>query len=211
MRNLDIKVKKSLSWDSFATLLGTLNHLTCLSLYGHGDVPQKIVDMQGFPFYQHLESLSLRQEWKKPTFSRLSLSPEVGMFPIHVTVLILTNFQFQDDPLPVLEKLRSLRMLRLFEEQANRKMNCSAGGFQQLRQLEFENLRLEEWEIEAGSMPILEDITLRYCPNLKVPLGLRYLSNLKELKISMCETFEKAEHANEIRNMCKLTCSLHLY
>lgn len=41
------------------------------------------------------------------------------MFSIYVTELTLENLQFQDDPLPVLEKLRSLRVLQLAGEKAN--------------------------------------------------------------------------------------------
>ncbi|XP_078149142.1 disease resistance protein RPP13-like [Carex rostrata] len=197
LRYLAIKVENSFSWDIMAKLLDTLNHLTDLYLRG-SEVPQTIVEMQRFPFYQHLQSLCLQEESSSPN-NKLSL--EVGMFPIHVTVLQLYGLQFKEDPLPVLEKLRSLRSLVLDKEE-NRKMSCSDGGFQQLHQLWFRSLtNLEEWEIKAGAMPILNEVNLHFCHKLRVPLGLQYLSNLKQLKILSCN--ELNEHKDEIRNICE--------
>ncbi|XP_078149111.1 disease resistance protein RPP13-like [Carex rostrata] len=197
LRDLDIKVENSFSWDVMAKLLDTLNHLTRLYLHG-SEVPQTIVEMQRFPFYQHLQSLMLREE-SSSLNNKLSL--EVRMFPIHVTVLQLYDLQFKEDPLPVLEKLRSLRLL-LLEGEVNRKMSCSDGGFQQLHDLCFRSLtNLEEWEIKAGAMPILNNVYLFDCDKLRVPLGLQYLSNLKQLNIISCT--ELNEHKDEIRNICK--------
>ncbi|XP_078158266.1 putative disease resistance RPP8-like protein 2 isoform X2 [Carex rostrata] len=198
LRDLHIKVESSFSWDVMAKLLDTLNHLTHLVLCGC-QVPQTIVEMQRFPFYQYLQYLYLRDLSPSPN----KLSPEVGMFPIHITELTLQGIQFKEDPLPVLEKLRSLRVLWLWSEQVNRKMSCSDGGFQQLHQLNFLRLpNLEEWEIEAGAMPILKEVKLWDCKKLRVPLGLQYLSNLKELEVDACS--ELKEHEDEIRNnICK--------
>ncbi|XP_078158273.1 disease resistance protein RPP13-like [Carex rostrata] len=198
LRFIDIKVESSFSWDLMAELLGTLNHLTHLKLRA-SEVPQTIVEMQRFPFYQDLQSLILKEHSPSPNNE---LSPEVGMFPIHVTELVLSGLQFKEDPLPMLEKLRSLRVLWLEREEVNQKMSCSAGGFQQLHELLFSNLtNLEEWEIKAGAMPILKVVTLRECKKLRVPLGLQYLSNLKQLSIDRCN--ELNEHEDEIRNICK--------
>ncbi|XP_078152566.1 putative disease resistance RPP8-like protein 2 [Carex rostrata] len=199
LRDLDIGGDSSFTWDLVAKLLGTLNHLTSLSLCGL-EVPQKIVEMQRFPFYQHLQSLCLVDKGPSPD-NKLSL--EVAMFPIHVTTITLFGIQFNEDPLPVLEKLRSLRMLLLISENENRKMSISAGGFQQLHELMFYGLtNLAEWEIMEGAMPILKVVKLNYCAKLRVPLGLQYLSSLKELHVDNCS--ELKENADEIRNdICK--------
>ncbi|XP_078158271.1 disease resistance protein RPP13-like isoform X2 [Carex rostrata] len=198
LRYLAIKVESLFSWDLMAKLLDTLNHLTHLVLRG-SDVPQTIVEMQRFPLYQHLQSLSILEESSSPN----KLSPEVGMFPNHVTQLLLYGLQFKEDPLSVLEKLRSLRVLVLYGEEVNRKMSCSAGGFQQLHELRFDRLNnLEEWEIKAGAMPILKVARLPRCNKLRVPLGLQYLSNLQKLKVTGCNELKK--HEDEIRNnICK--------
>ncbi|XP_078158272.1 disease resistance protein RPP13-like [Carex rostrata] len=199
LRDLVIEVENNFSWDVMANFLDTLNHLTYLYLRG-SEVPQTIVEMQRFPFYQHLPSLTLHEESSSPNNK---LSPEVGMFPIHVTNLKLKNLQFKEDPLPVLEKLRNLRWLWLQGGEANRKMICSVGGFQQLHELWFFGLNnLEEWEIKAGAMPILKEVKLWDCNKLRVPLGLQYLSNLKELEVSRCSELKK--HKDEIHNnICK--------
>ncbi|XP_078150694.1 disease resistance protein RPP13-like [Carex rostrata] len=198
VRDLDILVESSFSWDLIAQLLDTLKHLTCLHLFGH-KVPPEIVNMQRFSFYQHLQSLYLVD--RSPSPSNL-LPVEIIMFPKHVTELTLVGLQFKEDPMPVLEKLCNLKMLCLEGEEANRRMSCSAGGFQQLHQLNFVSLKnLEEWEIKEDAMSILEIVTLDHCSNLRVPLGLQYLSNLKELKVNKCSDLEK--HAKKIHNICK--------
>ncbi|XP_078162254.1 disease resistance protein RPP13-like [Carex rostrata] len=199
VRDLEIYVESSFSWDLIAKLLDTLNHLTSLNLVGQ-EVPQKIVEMQRFSFYQHLQSLDLL-EYSGSLNNKLS--PVVGMFPIHITNIALRNLQFKEDPFPVLEKLRCLRKLVLMGEKVNRKMSCSTGGFQQLHELEFYSLdNLDEWEIKAGAMPILQVVILDGCDKLRVPLGLQYLSNLKTIKVYRC--IELYYHKDEIRNdICK--------
>ncbi|XP_078170456.1 disease resistance protein RPP13-like isoform X1 [Carex rostrata] len=194
LRSLGIEVESSFSWDLFAKLLDTLKHLTSLSLDGY-QVPLEIVNMQRFPFYQDLQYLHLIDHFPN------KLSLQVGMFPIHITELTLSGLQFNVDPLPVLEKLCNLRLLYLFGQE-NQKMSCSAGGFKQLHELMFYELgNLEELEIKSGAMPILKQVTLNSCDKLGVPLGLQYLSNLKELEVLECRKLK--EHADEIRDICK--------
>ncbi|XP_078159156.1 disease resistance protein RPP13-like [Carex rostrata] len=198
VRDLEILVERSFSWDLFAKFLGTLKHLTCLKLLGN-EVPEKIVSMQRFPFYEHLQSLTV---WEQSPLLNNKFLPEVGMFPIHLTELTLIGLQFVEDPLSVLEKLQSLRMLSLEGEKANQKMSCSAGGFQQLHELYFTGMfNLEEWEIMADGMPKLKILRLEYCFKLGVPLGLQYLSNLKEVSVFDCSEIRK--HEDEIRDICK--------
>ncbi|XP_078170454.1 disease resistance protein RPP13-like [Carex rostrata] len=197
LRSLGIEVESSFSWDLFAMLLDTLKHLTSLELSGY-QVPLEIVNMQRFPFYQHLQSLYLH-DMSPSVENKLLL--QVGMFPIHITELLLYDLQFNVDPLSVLEKLCNLRRLWLWKQE-NQKMSCSAGGFKQLHELEFMDLgNLEEWEIKLGAMPILKQVTLNSCEKLGVPLGLQYLSNVKELEVIRCT--ELNEHADEIRDICK--------
>ncbi|XP_078153121.1 uncharacterized protein LOC144548322 [Carex rostrata] len=184
---------RSFSWDLTAKLLDTLKHLTRLTLAGY-EVPPEIVDMR-------------RAVWIRIRY-QFWLSLEVGMFPIHITELKLNNFKFMDDPLVVLENLRSLRVLELAHSQVGFMMSCSAGGFQQLHQLQFVGLNnLEKLEIKAGAMPMLKVMMLSYCNNLQVPLGLRYLSNLKELNISWCHKLKKDEI--NIQDVCKHVPSIN--
>ncbi|XP_078170455.1 disease resistance protein RPP13-like [Carex rostrata] len=205
LRNLDIEVKSSFSWVLFAKLLDTLKHLTSLVLIGY-QMPLEIVNMQRFPFYRHLQSLCLTDV--SPSVEN-KLSLQVGMFPIHITELTLGSLQFNVDPLSVLERLCNLRQLSLVK-QDNQKMSCSAGGFKQLHELEFMDLsNLEELEIRSGAMPILKEVRLLSCRMLGVPLGLQYLSNLKNLKVEFCTKLN--EHADEIRDICKHVPSIMFY
>lgn len=91
------------------------------------------------------------------------------------------------DPMGILEKLPSLRILLLrFNAYEGSKMVCSANGFPQLETLTLESLdTLEEWEIE-GAMPCLKTLGLVFLEKLKmIPEGLKSVATIQELKIDV--------------------------
>ncbi|KAJ4768622.1 Disease resistance protein (CC-NBS-LRR class) family [Rhynchospora pubera] len=202
---LDFRTSNGFQWNTIVALLGTLEHLLSLGINGD-DASLNIIDMKGFPFYHHLQELSLSSNTKK-------IALHHGMFPIHLTTLIL-ELQFQQDPMPVLEKLQRLRFLSL-RCCNGEQLCCSTGGFGQLEELMIDNLcELEELKIEKGAMPMLKTFYVYNCPLLHVPPGLQHLTLLEEIKWSgpaMNETME-----DEIRTICKmylpfLSCPLVSY
>ncbi|KAL4376891.1 hypothetical protein GQ457_02G039560 [Hibiscus cannabinus] len=83
---------------------------------------------------------------------------------------------FEEDPMPTLEKLPSLRVLELnalaFK---GKEMCCATQGFPKLEYLSLDSLQnLEEWKVDDGAMPCLRRLEIERCRELKmVPDGLR--------------------------------------
>ncbi|KAJ1697452.1 hypothetical protein LUZ63_005964 [Rhynchospora breviuscula] len=109
------------------------------------------------------------------------------MLPPHLTELSPRGFEFVSDPMPMLEKLRSLNTLHISVRGAPdpstiRRIKCSAGAFEQLEELLLEDLKVEEWEIEMGAMPMLKRLRIRDCSPLSVPPALiHFLDRLQYL------------------------------
>ncbi|KAH7674135.1 P-loop containing nucleoside triphosphate hydrolase protein [Dioscorea alata] len=113
--------------------------------------------------------------------------PDHHLFPQNLSKLTLRASMLEDDPMPVLEKLRNLIVLRLMKgTYAGKEMVCSAGGFPRLRVLEISCLEyLECWRIEDCSMANLLYLSISVCRKLSMlPEGLQRASSLQELKLS---------------------------
>ncbi|KAH1084039.1 hypothetical protein J1N35_023800 [Gossypium stocksii] len=108
---------------------------------------------------------------------------------------------FEKDPMPTLEKLPNLRILEFELSFERNEMFCSAQGFPRLESLSLMGeCNLEEWKVDEGAMPSLQQLEIRRCPRLKMlPEGLRFITTLKELKIeSMPKAFkDKLEEGGE--------------
>ncbi|XVE69248.1 hypothetical protein DITRI_Ditri09bG0137200 [Diplodiscus trichospermus] len=106
--------------------------------------------------------------------------------PANITQLTLQESELKQDPLSALEKLHQLRILRLLSNAfEGTKMICSANAFLQLDSLEIENLpELEEWKIEEGAMPRLQNLYLCRMSKLRMfPEGLRFVIALQHMKL----------------------------
>ncbi|MBA0786417.1 hypothetical protein Gotri_028101, partial [Gossypium trilobum] len=93
--------------------------------------------------------------------------------------------EFEEDPMPTLEKLPNLRILEFENSFKGKEMFFSAQGFPKLESLILVKLdNLEEWKVYEGAMPSLQRLEICCCPMLKMlPEGLRFITTLKELKI----------------------------
>lgn len=92
----------------------------------------------------------------------------------------------QNSRIQILEKLPNLRVLYLVAmDLQGAEMVFCATGFLQLRELHLLYLtNLEVWKVEQGAMPLLSDLRILECSNLKMlPDQLRFLKNLKKLQI----------------------------
>ncbi|XVE99639.1 hypothetical protein REPUB_Repub03eG0217200 [Reevesia pubescens] len=106
--------------------------------------------------------------------------------PANIVKLTLWFTEMNQDPMAVLEKLRHLRILHLWDKSyRGTKLICSANGFLQLDSLSVIDLpELEEWQIEEGAMPRLQSLYLAGLYNLrKWTEGLSYITALQELKL----------------------------
>ncbi|KAL6013333.1 hypothetical protein ACLOJK_003826 [Asimina triloba] len=119
--------------------------------------------------------------WKLFLHGKLEKLPESHEFPPKLTKLTLRMTKLEHDPMPTLEKLRNLRILKLLDlAYSGEKMVCSAQGFPQLESLHVVYLnRLEEWTVVQGAMPSLQHLHIHYCMNLRcLPEELQHRASL---------------------------------
>ncbi|XP_074358102.1 putative disease resistance protein At1g59620 [Apium graveolens] len=105
---------------------------------------------------------------------------------IRITKLRLRRSCLEEDPMRVLEKIPTLRELRLFSNTyKGKEMVCSAMGFPRLTRLDLWYLdNFESWRVEKGSMPLLQELSIYYCPMLEeLPEGLIFLNCLRKLTL----------------------------
>lgn len=142
------------------------------------------------PFGQPLD-IFLANELKVHQ-SLLSLSlfgvikDDIGNIPQNLKNLALSMSQLKEDHMRLLGKLPQLNILCLLARSySGKKMEYSAGNFPKLRVLKLWMLEnLEEWWVEKGGLPKLEEMEIRGCEKLKRFDGLEHLPALKELVLT---------------------------
>ncbi|XP_058114364.1 probable disease resistance protein At1g58602 [Magnolia sinica] len=125
---------------------------------------------------------------------KLEKLPESTEFPTNLSKLILSDSCLEQDPLATLEKLKNLRILRLYGSFEGVEMACSAQGFPRLESLHLQFLpQLEEWRVEEGAMPSLLHLKIKNCRRLnQLPGGLQHLTSLKKLELwEMADEFKE--------------------
>ncbi|XP_074359562.1 putative disease resistance protein At1g50180 [Apium graveolens] len=103
-----------------------------------------------------------------------------------ISTMTLSRSRLNHDPMPVLEKLPMLRILKLkIASFVGKKMKCSATGFPQLTHLELCQLdELEKWEVEEGSIPNLSYLLIHQSRRLQeLPEGLKFLKHLQKVHL----------------------------
>ena len=151
-----------------------------------GEVPHVIQILSSCP---HVYKLVIKSRIKTLT---------TRLFSPNLAKLELRFAELEEDPMPTLEKLPNLKILRLLQNSFEGKdMDCSEGGFPLLQYLFLDHLYyLEEWRVEKGALPNLCQLKINYCNRLKtIPDGLRFVTTLQELKIkSMSKSFTDRLH-----------------
>ena len=115
-----------------------------------------------------------------------NLPKQIEFYPPKLLRLALHGCNLTDDPMMILKKLPSLRILVLcFDAYVREKMVCSSGGFLQLERLElFYFSELEELIVERGAMSSLKTLEIGYCDKMeKLPHGLLEQTNLEKLSL----------------------------
>ncbi|KAJ3701201.1 hypothetical protein LUZ61_004906 [Rhynchospora tenuis] len=174
--------------ESFCIFLNGLHHLTSLHISVHriGRASSYVVlDMSTFPSYSYMQSLLVAGEWDWNQNQLMSCnSLDIRLFPIHLIKLTLWNSRIKEDPMPVLEKLKCLRKLTLYESYDGKQLSCSAGGFPQLEYLKLKWLEyLEDWKVEKGAMPLLKEIFIASCSKLVTIPELQHITSLNHLTL----------------------------
>ncbi|XP_022738680.1 putative disease resistance protein At1g50180 [Durio zibethinus] len=106
-------------------------------------------------------------------------------FPPNLSELTLHGSFLMEDPMEKLEKLPSLRVLKLkHSAYVGKQMVCSNGGFPQLQFLKLSFLySVETWRIEEGAMANLKELHIVECKMRIVPRGLWPVATLSNLKL----------------------------
>ncbi|KAJ1689293.1 hypothetical protein LUZ63_013448 [Rhynchospora breviuscula] len=196
---LDIKISSGESQKKVETLtrlLEILNHLIYLKMMGDAHVLEKVV----LQSHKNLKFLALSCYYGSDD----TIVLDDGLLPPYLLELHLQYFKFESDPMPVLEKLGSLKILCIswstIRKDKDVGIRCSNGGFKQLEELNLERAKLEKWEIQAGAMPMLKCLRAYGCDPLLPPAeliqlpSLRYLdwiSHVMENNSSISEIFMK--------------------
>jgi len=138
--------------------LQTLRVSGDLSCY-HSGVSKSVCELH------KVECLKLVNESK---LSRMVLSEY--QFPPSLMQLSLSNTEVMEDPMPMLEKLPRLQVLKLKQNSyLGRKLACVGSGcFPELKVLHLKSMYwLDEWTMEAGAMPKLESLIVNPCAYLR--------------------------------------------
>nr|VDD06052.1 unnamed protein product [Brassica oleracea] len=178
LRTLRLYLKGRYTSEVLASSLCELRNLETLKLL-HMNSFDEAYDLDFVCNFIHLRHLELE--------IRMTRLPDHSRLPPHLAHISLHKCKMEEDPLQILEKLLHLKSVVLGHRSfVGRKMVCSKGGFPQLCNLEISFLYdLEEWIVEEGSMPCLRTLSIWYCEKLEeLPEGLKYITSLKELKIT---------------------------
>ncbi|KAA8542323.1 hypothetical protein F0562_023541 [Nyssa sinensis] len=160
--------------------------LECLKLQGRTtfeDITNvSIPKLMTFSSHKHLYKLHLG--------GSIGQLLDVEDFPPNLTELSLKGSFLMEDPMLKLEKLPSLRVLKLKKSSyVGKELVCTNGGFPQLHFLKLSFLyTIETWKIEEGAMGNLRDLEIVECNRLKiVPRGLQPVTSLRDLKLGFMQ------------------------
>uniref|UniRef100_A0A0D9V6E1 NB-ARC domain-containing protein n=1 Tax=Leersia perrieri TaxID=77586 RepID=A0A0D9V6E1_9ORYZ len=137
------------------------------------------------------DSLDLATFKPSSCLQKLHLSGSLRALPdwfsqLHsLTKLRLSFSQLQDDPLPILVRLPNLLFLQLNRAYQGRVMKCYCPGFSKLKIFIITELEgLEEWDVEEGAMPSIQEVWIMLCSKLTtVPSGFQSLATLQRLRL----------------------------
>lgn len=103
----------------------------------------------------------------------------------NLTKLCLSFSQLQEDPLSVLVQLPNLLFLQLNKAYQGKVMRSCCPGFLKLKIFIITELEeLEEWDIDEGAMPCVQEVWIMLCAKLAtVPAGFQSLATLQRLRL----------------------------
>ncbi|KAI9187389.1 hypothetical protein LWI28_027546 [Acer negundo] len=164
-------------------ILARLPNLQTLRIYGDLGSHQSMLS-------KRLAKLLCLKSLKLVNESKMTGSPSIVLseyrFPPTLAQLSLSNTELKDDPLPILEKLPNLEVLKLKRNSyKGRKLACRSGGFPQLRILHLKSLLwLEEWIMESEAMKKLECLLINPCAYLKrLPEELWHIKTFNQMQL----------------------------
>ncbi|KAK8272602.1 hypothetical protein V6Z11_D11G344500 [Gossypium hirsutum] len=146
--------------------------------------------------------------------SNISKLPDCHSLSSNLADIKLSLYNLEEDPMPTLEKLANLRILKLVSFEG-KEMFCSAQGFPKLESLSLSGLHnLKEWNVDEGAMPSLQRLEIWECRQLKMlPEGLRFITTLslmgKTFKHRLEEGGEDFYKVKHVPNIIFHACYLY--
>ncbi|KAJ4798394.1 Disease resistance protein RPP8 [Rhynchospora pubera] len=165
-------------WQNLKALLKQTKHLFFLHIVGDNHVPLLSEGTRDLSCHKTIQSLHLNGKWEDD-LCVLNLE----MLPTNLAKLTLFESGLNGDPMPVLERLQSLTILRLREYSfIGTKLTCSEGGFPRLQKLELIRLpHVSHWDIEKGAMPRLSHLKMIRLNCLQVLPELQNVPTLQNI------------------------------
>ncbi|KAJ4807059.1 hypothetical protein LUZ62_019625 [Rhynchospora pubera] len=185
LRELGIDIssgKSQMKVETLTRLLEMLNHLVYLHMKGPA---AGLLKKRVFQSHKKLKNLFLDNvEVSNFTNRPNTIVLDDDVLPQFLIEIYLDTFFYESDPMPVLEKLGSLKILSIrfsIIKDKDRRIRCSSGGFKQLEELNLEHTKLKKWEIQIDAMPTLKRLSVEVCDPLPLPDELILLPSLQYL------------------------------
>ncbi|XP_078158115.1 disease resistance protein RPP8-like [Carex rostrata] len=172
-------------WQNLKVVLRRTEQLVYFGIEQFGNIMRRrLLPFGGttdLPCHGKIQNLYLKGKWIRDI-----CVPSVEMFPPNLIKLKLTSSKLEEDPMPILEKLLSLRILHLgTASYVGTKLICSTGGFPNLEILRLQWLpSLCHWDIEEGAMPVLRHLIIDACLRLNALPELQKVPTLQELVVN---------------------------
>jgi hypothetical protein len=166
-------------WHKWKGLLRQMKYLDSLAIrVSTTELPFRADGTRGLPCHETIECLYLHGDWPRGFILNFE------MLPINLTKFTLTNTNLYRDPMPILERLKTLRILRLRSAYWGKQFKCSKSGFLSLQKLELRHLAgLKQWEIQDEAMPKLRHLEIRNCSSLSSLPELQKVPTLQYLYV----------------------------
>ncbi|KAJ3708710.1 hypothetical protein LUZ61_012415 [Rhynchospora tenuis] len=192
-------------WKNLKAMLTRTKHLISFAILADY-LPLLSKFTRGLSCHETIQSLYLGGRWKRD-MCVLNLE----MFPTNLTKLTLEGSDFEEDPMPILEMLQSLTVLRLrYKSFMGTKLTCTEGGFPSLQKLELRSLHnVSHWDIKERAMPKLTHLKMVDLINLGVLPELQNVQTLHNLELGkglyeksgQPENHHKIQHILSVRKV----------
>ncbi|CDP16902.1 unnamed protein product [Coffea canephora] len=175
MRKLGVWIERSSRIDELFSSIAKLENLVHLVLIRYGE--------EGFPSLLGLSHLNYVKRLR--VSGRLTELPSPHNFPPRLSHLSLRATRLAEDPMPTLEKLEHLSILKLKNAYAGKELSISENQFPNLTVLQLEQLpNLVEIKIGRGAMPQLRCLRISNCYFVeKLPEELRFMKALEKVEV----------------------------
>ncbi|KAG6506109.1 disease resistance protein RPP8-like isoform X2 [Zingiber officinale] len=190
LRRLHLKNMSSSDGDALANAIQNLSRLEMLTLFGES-LPVSVLLTSSC--CRHLQILYLRGPWARP--ARIHIDAENSSIFSNLIYLAIWQTRLEKDKdIAMLASLANLQTLQLrIDAFVGRVLVFPKRGFPRLQEILLYRLSaMEQWEVGEGAMPLLRDLRLWDCKNMRMlPEGLVRLTELKQIEISGMEMIER--------------------